>query len=131
MTDQPRPPRCDATTVAGQPCRGRPLPGSSRCFAHADELSQRRTEARARGGRNRSHVARRWAGAPQPVRDVLDELRRVLDDLRAGKVSPAHASAAASLGRAIVAVWDASVTQRQLDELEDIVRAIDTGRVTR
>ena len=121
-------PSCTATTTAGEACRGRPIAGGRWCWSHDPALEDLRTEARVRGGRNSSTVARRWASLPDPVADTLEVLRAELDDLRADRVTPAHASAAASLGRAIVGVWDVGVLQTELDDLAEHVAATSAGR---
>ena len=125
-TDADRP-RCPETTAGGRPCRARPLP-SGLCLAHDPDLADLRAEARRRGGVNSSAAARRWAALPDPVADVLDVLRDELDDLRAGTVSAAHATAAATLGRAIVGVWDVGVLQDELDDLREHAAAVAAGR---
>lgn len=117
MTDHPRPP-CDALTAAGEPCRGTALPGRPQCFAHDESTAEARAAGRERGGRNRSTVARRYAEAPEPVRDMLGQLREMLDDLRAGRIEPARASAGAALGRAVLHAWDLSVVEDRLVEVE-------------
>lgn len=126
MTTDPhrRPPStCAASTTDGTPCRARPLHGRDRCWHHADDLADQRAEARARGGRNSSTVARRLAAMPDPLRDLLDGLVEVFAATRAGEVDPARAQALASVARAIVRAWDVAEIDDRLDEIE---RALST-----
>ena len=133
MSDQPTTtdvhprPSCVATTVTGQPCRGVPL-RSGWCFAHDPALDVARAAGRAAGGRNRATAARAYTGLPDPVREILDGLREVFAETRAGTIPPARAQAAASVGRAVLSAWDLAVVEDRLDEIEQLARSIETGR---
>lgn len=124
--DRSRPSRCSERTTAGNPCRARPRPGRSVCFAHDPDLADQRAEARRRGGANSATVARQWRGMPEPVRDLLVGLIETFDEVRAGDVEPARASAVASVARAALSAWDAAVVEDRLDEIE---QALATRRI--
>jgi hypothetical protein len=108
-------------TAASTPCRGRALPGGEFCFAHAPELAARRVEARERGGRNRSRMARARAAMPADLSGVLQRLHAALDRLDAGQLEPRIASAMASLAGAIVRTWEVGVLEARLVRMEELL----------
>lgn len=55
---------------------------------------------------------------PAVLRPVLDSLLVALPEVRAGTLTPAHASAMAALAGAIVKVWQAGVVEERLAALE-------------
>lgn len=128
MTDQPRP-TCTATTAAGQPCKAAPLPDRSECFAHADDLAERRAEARARGGRNRAALRRLERAMPDTLGDTLGLLVDAMAATAAGRMAPARGQALASIARAIVAVHVEHETEARIADLER--RLDDLPAVTR
>lgn len=109
---------CDATTRAGAPCRGRPLPGSPRCFAHDERLEGVRAEARTRGGEHSSHTHRALARMPAPIAEAVGLLRVAMAEVHRGELEPARANAMANCARALATVWDVHVTEGRLDEVE-------------
>jgi len=112
---------CSATTKAGAPCSGPVLPGRDLCWAHDPALNQRRAEGQRRGGEARSNQARarrKFAAAALGSDQVLGLLSVALRDVIDGKLEPGIASAAANLGRAIVAVRGATELEARLAALE-------------
>lgn len=119
--DHPRPSAdeqtCPATTAEGRPCRGTPM-GSGWCFAHDPNLADQRAEARARGGRNRSTVARGRARIPNELADVVARLEEALTETHTGNLEPDRARAMASLANAIVRARESFDVEVRLGELE-------------
>lgn len=97
---------CTATTKDGSPCRGRPMPGKTLCFAHAPEQAATLAEARRAGGRASSAESR----AHRKLRGGLslalaeDRLVEAMSGLIAGTVEPGVAAALASVARALALV---------------------------
>ena len=113
--------KCSATTKAGAACSGTPLPGREWCFSHAPELNQRRAEGQRRGGSMRSNTARaqrQFVAEALDSGQVLGLLSVALRGVLGGRVEPGRANAAASLGRAIVAVREATELEARLADLE-------------
>lgn len=120
--DQRRPPSaCQATTAAGDPCRGRALAGTDppRCFAHADEFARARADARQRGGHNRSNAARARAATDPDLTAVLKLLHTTLTDVHAGTLEPRVATAVAQVASALCRVREVALLDARLNALED------------
>lgn len=111
---------CLGTRTDGQPCGSQIVSESGYCFAHDPEVAEERTRARRRGGRSSSAIFRTRKLAPAALRDVYTTLERALAEVHNGELSPARASAMASLARAMTTVLTAG-------ELEERVRAIEEG----
>lgn len=111
-------PTCAGKRRDGQPCRGRPLPGSRFCLAHDPALAQRRAEGAARGGRNRANVVRLRGLVPPRLLPTFDRLEGALGKVEAGTLTPAQAQALASLARAMVQVLQAGELEERLRDLE-------------
>jgi hypothetical protein len=109
---------CTATKRDGSPCTIRVVGDSCFCFAHHPAYAEQRTQARAQGGRNRSNVARAKKLVPARLLPVLTTLEDTLQGVTYGTVDPRRATAAASVARAIAAVFSTS-------ELEQRVRALE------
>ena len=115
--------RCEATTKDGRPCSAQALPGRAVCIWHdqSPEGVARRREVSSRGGRGRSGLSRLRRGLPTGdfgLPEVRGLLGLVLRDLLAGKIDPSVANAAANVGRAYVAVNEASDLEARLAALE-------------
>ncbi len=114
--------RCVAVTRNGSPCEAKPRPGSDYCPWHDEGLATRRSEWSRRGGIGRSNKQRAAKQLPEEILTpaVLQGLLgRTLRDVIAGRVEPGVANAAANLGRAIVAVRQATELEQRLTELEE------------
>lgn len=121
--DQTR--RCPETTRHGRPCRGTPMPGRDRCFAHDESIADQRAEARRRGGRNRSVIRRIHAGLPDVLGDTVDLLVDALEAVHAGRMAASRGQAVAALGRAVATVYAEHEVEARLAEVE---RILATGR---
>jgi hypothetical protein len=128
IVDQTRPPgTCAATTKAGQPCRGTARTDGAWCFAHDPDLEERRTEARVRGGQNRSTIVRATGRIPIELADVRRRLAAALDAVLAGELDPGVARAAASLSGALVRIHEVAALER-LGELERALTDLTEAR---
>ncbi|MDP9364810.1 MAG: hypothetical protein M3Q10_11405 [Chloroflexota bacterium] len=112
--------RCRATTAAGSPCSAQPVRPSGWCYWHDPTIAAEREAARRRGGRGKSNRARAAKAMPAPMTpaDLQALLGVVLRGVVAGRVEPGVGNAAANLGRAIVAVREATTTEERLAALE-------------
>jgi len=120
---------CPATTAAGRDCRAAPL-DSGFCWAHDPDLEVTRAEGRARGGRNRSTVARGRARIPEELAAVVTLLETALTEVHAGLLEPGRASAMASLANAIVRARESFDVEVRLEELEQaLLEAAERERV--
>jgi hypothetical protein len=120
-----RRPLCAATRTDGQPCRGVALPDDPHCFAHSRALTERREQARVRGGRNSSSMARALASLPEPLAEMLALLRVAARDVTQGKMPPARATALAAVARAYAQIHDTHV---EAIRVEDLWRHLATVR---
>ena len=109
---------CSASRRDGRPCGAPALPGSRFCFTHDPARAGERSEARAKGGRNRAHVVRLRGLVPPRLAGVFDRLEGALVEVHDGRLDPKVASAMAALARAMVSVLTAG-------ELEERVRNIE------
>lgn len=116
---------CSAITKAGSRCSRAPLPGRQHCLMHDPGSEDVRREASRKGGRARSNTARA-AKAIAPAMDA-GELAGVLSDLLrrvvAGEADPKMATAAATLGRAILEASE-QAAQPALTDLQEQVSAL-------
>lgn len=112
--------QCQGTRKDGSGCTAFALPSSDFCFAHDPGRAQERSEARAKGGRNRANVVRLRGIVPPRLIPVFDQLERALIEVHVGSLPASHATAMASVARAMVAVLTAG-------ELEERVRNLEEG----
>ena len=117
-TDRNRP-ICTGTRKDGTACTAVVLVDGSHCFAHAPGNQQGRDEARRKGGRSRSNQARLARLMPAQLVSVYQQLDRALADTLAGELDPRTATAAATLGRALVSVLQAGEMEARLRALEE------------
>ncbi|MDP9365271.1 MAG: hypothetical protein M3Q10_13780 [Chloroflexota bacterium] len=112
--------RCVGVTRDGSPCNAKPRPGADSCPWHDEALAARRAEWSRRGGIGRSNKRRAAKAMPAAMTpaDLQSLLGVVLRGVVAGKIEPGVGNAAANLGRAIVAVREATTTEERLAALE-------------
>ncbi len=114
------PERCEAVAKNGKPCSATPVPGLGRCAWHAPEWAEQRREWSRRGGKGKSNAARMRRQLPEAMTpgEIQSLLGAVLKGVVAGRVEPGVGNAAANLGRAIVAVREATEYEERLAALE-------------
>jgi hypothetical protein len=111
-------PTCRGTRKDGSPCKSTVLDADGWCFAHQPGQEADRAEARQRGGRNSSNLARVSKLIPARLGGVYDRLERAMGEVHEGTLEPPRANALANLARAAAAVLSAG-------ELEDRVRELE------
>ena len=109
---------CQGTRSDGQPCGSPIVSDSGFCFSHDPEKAEDATKARRRGGHASSAISRTRRLAPAALRDVYSTLERALSEVHSGELSPARASAMASLARAMAHILT-------VGEMEERVRSIE------
>ena len=112
------PPICQGTRKDGSPCTATTLGPTGFCFAHDPEKVAERAEARAKGGRNRSSLARLSRIVPARLGGVYDRLERAMGEVHGGQLDPRRANALANLARA-AAVLSAGEVEQRVRELEE------------
>ncbi len=95
---------CKARRLDGTPCHARPT-SSGFCLAHDAMLEDQRNEARRRGGRNSSSLARARKAAPPGLGEVQALLLEALRATRDGTLAPRQAAAIATLAAATARVF--------------------------
>ena len=113
--------RCNGTNTAGGPCEAQPVRSSGFCYWHDPSLASERHANRRRGGSARSNAARAKKALPDTVlspAEIQGMLGLALRDVLAGRLEPGVANAAASLGRALVQVREATEVEERLQALE-------------
>jgi hypothetical protein len=111
---------CTATRLDGQRCTASILQaGSTRCFAHDENLQRQRAEARRKGGRSRAKLVQLRRLMPIALVPVFDQLAAVLAELHSGECDPKVAQAMASVARAMVAVLERGELEERMRALEE------------
>lgn len=120
---------CSATTIDGDPCQAPALTSGSYCYQHEPAVAERRDEARRRGGRNSSKVARlqRSLSANPTLGGVVEVLGEVTELVKSGEMSPAIGNSIASLSRAMIAAIEAADSATRLRELEAAIDRLLDG----
>jgi len=108
--------RCHATRKDGQPCRAWAV-RDGLCVGHSPGA----VEARRRGGLNSSKKARADKLLPLRLRPVLELLETALEEVHIGKLSSRQGAAMASIGNAIVRLYEAGVLEERLTILEGAI----------
>ena len=114
-------PNCAGIRRDGQRCTAAGMLDGY-CFNHAPDREADRTEARRKGGHNRSNAARLRGLMPPRLIPVFDRLEQALEETHAGTLDPRHAQAMASLARAMVAVLTSGELEERLRRLEETAR---------
>ncbi len=123
-------PRCAATRRDGQPCAAPAQAGSRWCFTHDPAKDAERRAAREKGGQNKATAIRaEHLPLPNYLKPVLGAVLAAIRDVRAGTLTPAQASAIASLAGAAVRVVSAGQLEERLQALEE--RGTFEGRTIR
>ena len=118
--------QCAASRKDGRPCTAPALSGPF-CFAHDPDREQERAEARRRGGKGRSTIARLHAMMPRDLRGVYETLGQAMTEVHQGELDPRKASAMASIARAMVAVLEAGDFEERLRRLEELQKVARHG----
>jgi hypothetical protein len=97
--------RCESPTKSGEPCKGRPLDGDTRCLAHSDSPAAiaAREAGRRAGGEQRARQLYADTSTDTSTDEEENELLDLIDvefaqrevtlDLLAGRLSPKDALA--------------------------------------
>ncbi len=117
---------CPSRTIAGEPCKGNPLPGRPYCLAHDPEAANRRAEGSRKGGEARANAkraARQWAAIGEQLSpaQLPAMLRACLISVRDGTMEPAQASAIAGLAKTSVQLSHDLELEARIAALEAIV----------
>jgi hypothetical protein len=110
--------QCKATRADGRPCQGKPLPGESYCFAHSERLQRTRAEGQARGGRNKSKVARVQRALDDKLSTIANQLLLALLQTHRGDIRPAVGTSMAALASAYLKVMEVAELQVKIEDLE-------------
>ncbi len=118
--------KCHAVSRSGRPCGATVVAPSGMCAWHAPEWAERRREWSRKGGEGRSNKRRaaKQIAEPMTPAELQSLLGVVLRGVIAGRLEPGVANAAANLGRALVAVREATTLA---DEVAAIKEAIGLG----
>ncbi len=109
---------CRGLRKDGTPCRARALPGKTHCFAHDDDLRDKRQEAYLKGGRNKATAVRVERMVPRDLKPILTLLIDGMRDVRDGILEPQRYTAMASGAGAISRLYG-------VVELEQTVAALE------
>ena len=109
---------CSATRKDGSPCQIPMVGDASHCWAHDPAKAAARAEARARGGRNRSTVARLEKRRGARLTAVVGRLEAALEKVEDGRLSPQQGTAVASIARALATIYEVAELEARLAALE-------------
>lgn len=96
--------RCNSLRKDGMPCQSPAISERGYCFMHDPTLTQKRDEARRRGGANSCRTARLNKLIPSQLRPIYGLLQRALVECYQGRLDYRRANAVASVARALVSV---------------------------
>ena len=113
---------CEAVRKDGEPCQTPIVGNGPYCFGHSPDLREKRLAASRKGGQNKANRIRLAKIMPLRLIPVWEQLEQALADVLDGRLEPRQASAAASLGRALVAVLQAGEFEERLRKLEEGTR---------
>jgi hypothetical protein len=116
---------CAALTKAGEPCKGRPLPGLSVCISHSEAHRDGLREAGRKGGRVAGR-GRARSGASE-LRELRSRLADLADAVEAEEISPAVAHAIAALGNVRIRAVEVERKLREVEELATRLEALEAG----
>lgn len=118
--------RCQGTTKDGKPCSAQARTGSTWCPWHDPALIERRAEWSAKGGRQRSDVARARKKLVGDLRDLAGVKAMILESMeltKNGDMEPAILNALSTAARAVVVVAGVADFEEQLATMRaDIAR---------
>ena len=114
--------KCIAMKIDGAPCKAPAVTSNGSCWAHDPSRENARSEARSKGGRNKSRAARLEKLMPPRLKGVYEILEESLREVRAGTLDPKCATALSSLAGAMIRVLEAGETQERIRQLEDRLR---------
>jgi hypothetical protein len=111
---------CIGSTRQGDRCRGRRVIGSEYCNSHnpTPEARAKMDDARRRGGRNRSTLARLRQQRNPLLRQTADFVFGCLQEVHAGTLDYRVGQAIASLGRALVVLETGAELELRILRLE-------------
>lgn len=117
---------CKATNKAGEPCKAQAM-ANGYCYRHNPDISQEdKLLASASGGSHTSieRVESQLVDSPafqlNEAKDLLDLLVNNINDLKAGKINPNTSNALVQNVGMIIKVYEASVQETRLRELEKV-----------
>lgn len=110
--------KCQARTKEGAPCSMRAANGTGFCVFHDPGRSTQRKDWQRRGGHGSRKSVRAAKRMPEDMRGVSETILRAISDVESGELTPAQASAIATLSRAYSDIWQASELVLRLEELE-------------
>ena len=117
--------RCAAITANNTPCSAQPVRADGYCYWHSPALAADRAEARRRGGKAKTNVARAKKQLPAEVMTAVEFQGLVCVVARgvvSGRLTPGVGAAIASLARAHRDLAELGRLEEQIAELEAIVK---------
>ena len=110
---------CAGTRRDGQPCQMTALRDDDYCYTHSPRRAEQRAASNRRGGERRSNAARTAKLiVSSDLQPVFARLTSAMDDLIAGRLEPAQATAAAQLARAMCLIFETVELGARLAALE-------------
>ena len=114
--------KCNAITSGGQRCQRLIGPAQQFCFSHDPDRAEERSQ-------NASKAARARVGGELPT--IKKDLRQLADDVLAGEVDKSRAAVAAQLYGVLLRAFQVEFKQKELEEFESRLEALETGRAWR
>lgn len=109
---------CQSRNAKGKPCSA-PLYKDGYCYVHHPEADEARAVARRKGGENSANAARAQKRmVAYSIGGVRAILSTVLRDLLDGRIDTGVATAAATLGRAVITANEKGELEARIAELE-------------
>jgi hypothetical protein len=109
--------QCKAIKKNGEPCTARAVVDGF-CVGHSPNA----IEARRKGGRNRSNVARLNKMIPTRLKPTLDLIEKAIKEVHEGELQPQKGTAMASLAGAMIKVFETGVLEERLLKLENLAK---------
>jgi hypothetical protein len=117
---------CPIPRKDGSPCRAWPTK-SGYCLAHDPALSEKREQARLKGGYGKSRVARAERLLPQELQALDDVLSTVITGVYAGNLLPSQGSSIAALASARVRLREIALKMAEQGELKERIQKLEVA----
>lgn len=121
--------QCQAITRKGTKCAATAVLESGFCTAHDPAYREQRAAQSALGGRRKSNKERAARNLPDDMRALGAKLLDAFDRVYRGEMDGKQAAALSTLATAYVRVWEAGRVSATLQDIDQMLKAFESGDV--
>jgi len=114
--------KCKHIKTNSKTCQAYAMSGSDYCFAHNDDVSEKRKEAVIKGGLHKKKSVRLPEMKIASVDDVLTLVNVCINEMRQGELSPKTATSIGYLVNISLETLKIIEVEKRLKEMEDVLR---------